>query len=154
MENFGSQLHRLIKVCLKSEQSYENAAEHAQSEELRDVFRQSAANRRQIIVELQDVIGSHSRVDPDHSPDIIGSLNSAWESLSNLMSDKGDKGLIKTCKNSDHAVLESYDEVLQGEILYSDLKPLLIKQRTAISQDSQKMDQLYFERFPAARDDM
>ena len=62
MENFGSQLHRLIKVCLKSEQSYENAAEHAQSEELRDVFRQSAANRRQIISQLILMINRNTQL--------------------------------------------------------------------------------------------
>lgn len=154
MENFGKQLCRLIKICHKTEKSYQKASELAQSEELKKIFHETALNRHEIITELQDQLAMHSTVNPEHSPDLIGSINSAWESLSHLMSSNDDKSLIKTCRNSDHAALEAYDEVLQGEILFSDLKPMLMKQRTAISQDSQKINILYFERFPAARDDM
>jgi uncharacterized protein (TIGR02284 family) len=154
MENFGKQLNRLVKICLKTEHAYQKAAEHADSEELKNIFKQIELKRHEIILELQDQMAGHSLVDPEHSPDLIGSLNSTWESLSNIMSHKDDKHLIKMCRNSDHAALESYDEVLQGEILFSDLKPVLVKQRTSISEDSQRINYLYYERFPAASDDM
>lgn len=156
MENFGRQLNRLVKICHKTEHSYQKASEYADSEELKNIFKQINIKRHDITLELRDQIATHSIVDPEHSPDIIGSLNTAWETLSNIniMSHHDDKHLIKMCRNSDHAALECYDEILQGEILYSDLKPILVKQRTAISQDAQQINKLYFERFPAASNDL
>lgn len=154
MENFGKQLCRLIKICHKTEKAYQKASELAHSDELKNIFHEIALSRHQISMELQNQLATHSTVDPAHSSDLIGSLNSTWESLSNIMSAHDDKGLVKTCRNSDHAALEAYDDVLQGEILFSDLKPMLIHQRTSISQDFQRINQLYFERFPAAKEDM
>lgn len=150
MENFGKQLNRLIHMCEQTHIKYLHAAEDTASVDLRNMLQQIAEKRLVMMNELKNEIAAHSTVEPGHGTDIIGSIHKVWTDIRTAVAGHSEKDILEICRSSDHEALESYDEILQGEILYSDLKPLLVKQRTAISQDYQQINKLYAERYTPA----
>ncbi|HEY1009723.1 MAG TPA: PA2169 family four-helix-bundle protein [Sphingobacteriaceae bacterium] len=150
MENFGKQLHRLIKICDETRETYTKAADRTESLELKNKFMEIAERRQQLADQLTEVISGHSTVHPDEHSDIMSSLHRAWMNVKTSLSSTGERGILEKCRDGDQAALDAYDDVLQGEILFSDLRPLIISQRTAISTDFQEIDKKYFEYFPPA----
>jgi uncharacterized protein (TIGR02284 family) len=150
MENFGKQLVRLIHACEHSRERYLHGAQDLAQGELHDLLTGIADRRQEIINELRTQLESHSTVHPEQQNDMLSSLHTAWIKVKDAMSGHKDRDILESCRSADHSLLETYDEILQGEILYSDLKPLFVKQRTDVSGDYQRINQLYFEFFPPA----
>lgn len=153
MENFGKPLNRLMKICLETKEIYLNAAEQTNNPELKNRFRAIAERRGEIARDLEHEIGAHSRVHPEEKGDLLEFLHRSWMGLKAAiphMGSSGEKGIIETCRDNDQAALDVFDDELQGDILYSNLKTCLVKCRTAISEDFQDIDRLYLEHFPPA----
>ena len=153
MENFGKPLNRLMKICLETKEIYLHAAEQTNNPELKSRFRTIAERRQEIAQELENEIGTHSRVHPEEQGDLLGFLHRSWMGLKAAiphMGSSGEKGIIEACRDHDQAALDAFDDELQGDILYSNLKTCLVKCRTAISEDFQDIDRLYLEHFPPA----
>lgn len=153
MENYGKQLNRLKKICLETKEVYLKAAEHTGTPELKASFRAIADRRQNIAQELENEIGSHSNVHPEEHGDVLGFLHRSWMGIKSSlpsMGSSGEKGVLETCRDHDQAALDAFDDVLQGNILYSDLKTCIVKARTSISEDFQEIDRKYLEYFPPA----
>lgn len=157
MENFGKQLNRLMKITLETKEIYLKAAELTKSPELKERFQTIAQRRQEIANDLENEIGTHSTVHPDEQNDLIGFLHRSWMGLKAAlpnMGSRGEKGVIEACRDQDQAALDAFDDVLQGDILYSDLKTCIVKARTNISEDFQEIDQKYLEYFPPASNEI
>ena len=154
MENFGKQLTRLIHICGESRQKYLRGAEDLKSGELHNILIKIAEKRLGLITELQNQLASHSTVDPEQHTDIIGSLHKAWTDMKTALAGHKERDILEICRSGDHSLLETYDEILQGDVLYSDLKPMLVQQRTSVSEDYQQINNLYFDHFPPARKEL
>lgn len=154
MENFGKQLHRLMRICDETKDTYLKAAEATESLELKTKFREIAERRGQMADQLRDRMAEYSTVHPEDQNDLIGALHRAWMTVKTSLSSTGERGILEKCRDGDQAALDAYDDVLQGEILFSALRPVIISQRTSISMDFQEIDQKYFEYFPPARNEL
>lgn len=153
MENFGKQLNRLMRITLETKDIYLKAAELTNSPELKTRCQAIAQRRQEIADDLEREIGSHSTVHPEDKNDLIGFLHRSWMGLKAAlpgMATRGEKGVLEACRDHDQAALDSFDDVLQGDILYSDLKTCIVKARTSISEDFQEIDRLYLAHFPPA----
>jgi uncharacterized protein (TIGR02284 family) len=153
MENFGKPLNRLMRICLKTKETYLKAAEHTSNPELRSRFQAIAQRRQELADDLENEIGSHSNVHPDEKGDLLEFLHRSWMGVKSAiphMGSSGEKAVLEACRDTDQAALDAFDDELQGNILYSNLKTCLVKCRTAISEDFQDIDRMYLEYFPPA----
>lgn len=154
MENFGKQLHRLMRTCEETRDIYIKAADQTESIELKNKFTSIADSRQRMADQLNARISDHSTVDPEQHSDLLGNLHRAWMSVKTSLSSTGERGILEKCRDGDQAALDVYDDILQGEILFSDIRPLIISQRTSISMDFQEIDRKYFEYFPPAKNEL
>lgn len=147
-ENFIKQLHRLLSLITDSKKHYQHASEHIESTEFRDLLRQYVHEREIISNELRAKISSLGG-DPDEDEHgFLSILQKSWLDLKAKAAGSGDQELLESCRNSDQALLDGYDDVLQGSVLENeDLKTFLAGQRLSINESFWELDRYYFSLF-------
>ena len=148
-ENYTRQLKQLLAIINDSIEGFKMAAEKTNSAELRDIFLRYVRQREEMSAELKEKIaGMGEAAENDHG-DYQGE---AHRSLLNFKlaftkGDKDEQAILETCRTGEHFALDTYDDILQGSILETDLKPFLMDQRLKISEAFDEMDRLYFSNF-------
>ena len=147
-KTYTKQLQRLLGLINDSRKNYQYAVDHTESNDLKDLFRNQQAKREAISAELRQKI-QQSGADPDEQDQsFLSKMERSWEGFKASMSGKGDQEVLERCRNTDQAVLDGYDDVLQGNILQNqELKTFLAAQRLTINESFTDLDQRYFNLF-------
>jgi uncharacterized protein (TIGR02284 family) len=146
-ENFVPQLQRLFSILNDGKEGYRKAAQETHSGELRQLFLQFSESRQRLADELGRRIIEAGGT-PDHpSGGILGDLHRHWMLLKTALTASDDQVILETCRNGDLAALDAYDDILQGAILETSLKPFLMNQRIDVHQQFLEVDKLYFSLF-------
>ena len=158
-KNYAKPLKRLISICKRGYNIYLNAARYTQNTSCSSVFKHYAKQRQNFIEELNQRLYAMG-VSPTDIEKGDENLNSKFQQFwmkfkqSIIGTGNNDKDILLTIRNSERKALDSYDDVLQGDILETDLKPILVKQRTEISMAFQQINKLYLELFPPAHNEL
>jgi uncharacterized protein (TIGR02284 family) len=148
-ENYAKQLERLLTIVNDGKEGYKKASEHAHSPELKDLLMRYSEERAQMSGEIKEklrTLGGHTE---NQAGDNAGFLHRAMMAFKTAITkdEKDDQAVLETCRTGDQAALETFDDILQGSILNSDLKAFITNQRYKISQAYYEMDKLYFQLF-------
>ena len=147
-ENYTKQLQRLLALVSDSKKHYQHAAENIKSPEFKDLLKQYGAERESIIAELKQKIASMGGNPDEDEHGFLSILHRGWLEMKAKAAGKGDQELLEACRNTDQALLDGYDDVLQGTLLeHSDLKTFVSGQRLAINESFWELDRHYFNLF-------
>ena len=125
-------LNYLIGTCIDGENGYREAAEEAQSSELKTHLLRFGQQRTQFRGELeQEVIRLGG--DPKESGSAGASLHRTWLNVRDAVTGKDDSAIIKESIRGEKAALDNYDDVL-GRDLPADLTETVKRQRDAIER--------------------
>lgn len=146
-EDYKKQLKHLLRIVNDGKEGYKHAAEQAHSGKLKELFRRYAGERNEMADELKAHIGPHEEL--GEGGDAKGAFHRAFMSLKTVLSsnEKDDRAILESCREGDRAALDAFDDILQGTILETDLKPFLTGLRYRISKAFNEIDSLYFEGF-------
>ena len=133
-------LNYLIGTCIDGENGYREAADEADSSELKSQLTQLAQQRTQFRGELeQEVIRLGG--DPKESGSTGAGLHRTWLNVRDAVTGRGDDAVIKECQRGEKSALDNYDDVL-GRDLPATLKETVTQQRDAIQQAHSELESL------------
>ena len=148
-ENYAKQLSRLLHVVNDGKEGYKTAAEEVHSTELKELFINKSDERARIAEELKEKIREYGGHDNDEDGDHSGKLHRSFMAFKAAFTakHKDDQAVLQSVRTGEEAALGAFDDVLQGEILNTNLKPFITGLRLQISEDFYFVDKMYFDRF-------
>jgi uncharacterized protein (TIGR02284 family) len=123
-------LNFLIGTAIDGENGYREAAEEAESSELKSVLVQRGQQRAKFRSELQAEV-ERLGGDPKESGSAGAALHRAWLNVRDAISGKGDDAIISESERGEKAALDNYQDVL-GRDLPGDIKTLVARQQSEI----------------------
>ena len=146
-ENYIKQLQRLLTIVNDGKEGYLKAAADIESPSLKEKFTNFSNDRKEIANELEAKITEMGGTATNRDGDTIGLMHRSWLSIKTALTKHDEQAVLETCRNGDQASLDVYDDILQGTILESDLKPFIMHQRLKINEAFMELDKLYFYLF-------
>ena len=146
-DDYKKPLKKLLEIVNDGKEGYKHAAEQVHSGKLKELFEGYAAERSEMAEKLKAKIGSDEKLDKDG--DTKGAFHRTLMSIKTALAkdEKDDRVILESCREGDRSALDAFDDVLQGTILETDLKPFLTGLRYQISKAFNEVDRLYFEGF-------
>lgn len=149
-ENYIKQLQRLLHIISDSFKGYKEAEKDVESADLKELFRQIASERESMTEQLRERIARYGGNADIQGSDILGTLHRSWMGIKTAMTHKTDQTVLESCRNGDQAALDTFDDILQGDLLNdTEMKTFLTGQRFAVSQTFMELDRRYFSLFKA-----
>ncbi len=139
-------LHTLIVDSIKG---YELAAEKIQADDLKALARHVADERRWMAQRIENRLkADDTNLSEADDKDFKALLHRSWMELKTSLTDKDDQVVLESCRNGDRALLEAFDDALQGELLYEEsLKLFLMDLRLRVNEVFRELDDRYFAMF-------
>lgn len=149
-QKFVGALQRLVGILNDGKEGYLKAADHSHKSDLKTLFTQYSQQRAVFADELKMHISSLGGDADNEKGGPLGSLHRLWMDIKATLTNTKDdeKAILEACKTGEQTALEAYDDVLQGSILETDLKPVLVNQRTEISKAFNNISTLHLAYFP------
>lgn len=108
-----SKLDDLIVTTIDSIRGYEHSAEHARDGRYADFFRETAAERRQVV----DMLSAQSRAEggtPADYGSTAATIHRRWEDL-RLAFGGGDAALVKEVERGEDYLMQEFGRVMEDE---------------------------------------
>jgi uncharacterized protein (TIGR02284 family) len=105
-------LHHLIDICRDGERGYRTAAEHVAHPNLKQLFADLAAQRRQFADELVPHLQRLGGAADGGSN--AGTLHRGWMVLKDLVPPHHDHTILAEAERGEHAALDAYENALAG----------------------------------------
>jgi uncharacterized protein (TIGR02284 family) len=112
MHDLGK-LDDLIITTIDSVKGYEYSADHADAAQYEDFFREMAAERRAVVVQLQDAHRALGGTPSDFGS-AAATIHRRWEDF-RLAFGGGDKAIVKEVERGEDYLKEEYDRVVKDD---------------------------------------
>lgn len=148
-ENYSRQLEHLLALVNDGKEGFKKASEIVSTQELKEKLLAYSEQRAQMADEFREQIMKLGGEARNREGDKAGMVHRAimYFKTAFTKADKDDQAVLETCRTGDQAALDAFDDVLQGSILETNLKPFLVHQRYLISMALYDIEKLYFDRF-------
>ena len=142
-------LENLAHICQHSKEIFFQASQQTDNNKFKKVLYKYAEQRNNFKNELKAQINDGMAINEINGP--LNVLNDLWMKVRTSFVDYKDdeKSILETIRSSEISILEAYDNELQGDILETDLKHLLVNQRMEISKAYNELEKFYFKHFPS-----
>ena len=119
-------LNDLIETCRDGQAGFKEAAEYAESPELKPFFRQESLERAQFVGDLQQQVQALG-ADPGKSGSTTGKVHRAWMTIKGTLLGKDDKSILSEVERGEDSAVEAYEDTLR-EGLPANLRMIVEKQ--------------------------
>lgn len=149
-QKFVGALQRLLGILHDGKEGYLKAAENSHDPEHKALFNQYSQQRAVFADELKMHISSLGGDAHNDKGGPLGTFHRIWMDIKTTLTNTkhDDRAILEACKTGEQTALEAYDDVLQGSILETDLKPVIVNQRTEISRAFQEVSRLHIAQYP------
>ena len=121
-------LNRLLVACFEAEKLYYNAAQDAQTTDLKRFLNYMAVERNRMSHDISNEL--HSRdIEPLKEDAEKGNLNRTWQEIKESLENFDAEAIINSCTNRDRNNIKRYDELLERKELPDSILELLEKQK-------------------------
>jgi uncharacterized protein (TIGR02284 family) len=107
-----STLNDLIEACRDGQAGFKEAAEYAESPELKTFFRQESLERAQFVGDLQQQVQSLGG-NPDNSGSTAGAVHRAWMTIKGTLTGKDDKSILNEVERGEDSAVEAFEDALR-----------------------------------------
>lgn len=114
-----SVLEHLIEITRDGQEGFTQAAEHANSPELKALFTGYASERTRMLSELQVLERQHGKPEVDHTGTIVGGLHRAWINLRAAVATREDQAILEEAERGEDAAVKAFEDSMGSE------KPML-----------------------------
>lgn len=140
-EKLEERLEGLYEKNVDAQKGYDNAAENADSQGLRNFFKKKAHERLDFNRDLKkEITSSYGEIEEGGSA--TGSMHRTWMDVKSFFSGNSDESMLEECITGDKAALEEYEDILKDEQLPTTLGALIRDQKMKIRTDLNKVSSL------------
>ena len=104
-------LNSLLRTTIDSVDGYENSAQELDSNRLREIFRQNASDRQEVVQKLRDEIRRLGG-DPADSGSAMGSMHHVWEDLKGAVTGRDEEATIKQTESAEDYLKSQYEDAI------------------------------------------
>lgn len=121
-------LNRLLVACFEAEKLYYNAAQDAQTTDLKRFLNYMAVERNRMSHDISNEL--HSRdIEPLKEDAEKGNLDRTWQEIKEALEHFDAESIVRSCINRDRNNIKRYDELLERKELPDGILELLEKQK-------------------------
>jgi len=120
-------LNDLIEASKDGEFGFTACAKHVQSEELRSLFTQRAAECQRAANELQTYVVQYGG-EPDKGGSAVGALHRGWVAVRGSLVGYSDHAMLEECERGEDSALAHYRKALKNEVLPEELRAVIERQ--------------------------
>ena len=105
-------LNDLIEASRDGQSGFREAADYAESPDLKTFFRQESLERAQFVGDLQQQVQALGG-DPENSGSTTGAVHRAWMTIKGTLTGKDDKSILKEVERGEDSAVEAYENALR-----------------------------------------
>jgi len=133
-------LNDLIETCRDGQAGFREAAEYAESPDLKTFFRQESLERAQFVGDLQQQVQALGG-DPEKTGSTAGKVHRAWMTIKGTLTGKDDKSILNEVEKGEDSAVEAYQDALR-EGLPANLRMIVEKEYLQIKGVHDRVKQL------------
>ena len=137
IEDILSLLHNLIGISRDGEEGFKQAAKHARSEKLKQVFSTYSRQRHDFVAQLQQLERRFGETKVDEGGSTTGSLHRAWIGLRTALTSEDDQALLEEAERGEDAAKAAFQEAQR------DFAELPVDVRSTIAAQSAQVRQAH-----------
>jgi len=114
-----STLNTLLATTIDSVKGYEDSAENIDSEQLRQIFRQNADERQQVVTSLREEVRRLGG-DPEDSGSFMGAAHQRFEDLKAAITGRDEKAIVNEVERGEDYIKGKFEAALESGDLTGD----------------------------------
>lgn len=121
-------LNRLLVACFEAEKLYYNAAQDAQTTDLKRFLNYMAVERNRMSHDISNEL--HSRdIEPLKEDSEKGNIDRTWQEVKDALEHFDTDAIVNSCISRDRSNIKRYDELLERKQLPDEILELLEKHK-------------------------
>ena len=134
-------LNDLIEACKDGEFGFAACAKHVQSDELRSLFTQRAAECQRAASELQTYVVQYGG-EPDTGGSASGALHRGWVAVRGSLTGHSDHSMLEECERGEDHALAAYRKALKSTALPEALRAVVERQAQGVQRNHDQIKML------------
>ena len=136
-----STLNTLIATTIDSVTGYEDSAQNIDNERFREIFRQRASERQEVVQQLREEVRRLGG-DPEDSGSFLGKAHQRFEDLKAAVTGRDEKSIINEVERGEDYLKEKWQAALQSGSLQGESHDLIERCYQSIRSGHDRMSQL------------
>jgi uncharacterized protein (TIGR02284 family) len=136
-----STLNTLIATTIDSVTGYEDSAENIDNERFREIFRQRANERQQVVQQLREEVRRLGG-DPEDSGSFMGKTHQRFEDLKAAITGRDEKAIINEVERGEDYLKDKWQTALQSGELKGESHDLVERLYQSVKSGHDQMSQL------------
>jgi uncharacterized protein (TIGR02284 family) len=136
-----STLNTLIATTIDSITGYEDSAQNIDNERFREIFRQRASERQQIVEQLRAEVRRLGG-DPEDNGSFLGKAHQRFEDLKAAVTGRDEKSIINEVERGEDYLKDKWQAALQSGSLHGESHDLIERCYQSIKSGHDQMSEL------------
>jgi uncharacterized protein (TIGR02284 family) len=136
-----STLNTLIATTIDSITGYEDSAENIDNERFREIFRQRANERQQVVENLRSEVRRLGG-DPEDSGSFLGKAHQRFEDLKAAVTGRDEKSIINEVERGEDYLKDKFETALNGDTLSGESRAVVERCYQSVRSGHDQMSQL------------
>ena len=136
-----STLNTLIATTIDSVNGYEDSAENIDNERLREIFRQRASERQEVVQKLREEVRRMGG-EPEDGGSFLGKTHQRFEDLKAAVTGRDEKSIVNEVERGEDYLKEKWQAALQSGDLQGESHQVIERCYQSIKAGHDQMSQL------------
>jgi len=136
-----STLNTLIETTIDSITGYEESAQNVDNERFRQIFRERADERQQVVSQLREEVRRLGG-DPEESGTFLGKAHQRFEDLKAAVTGRDEKAIINEVERGEDYLKEKFETALNSEHLSGESRTVVESAFQSVRAGHDQMSQL------------
>ena len=136
-----STLNSLIETTVDSITGYEDSAQNIDNERLREIFRQRANERQQVVTELREEVRRLGG-EPEESGSFLGKAHQRFEDLKAAITGRDEKAIINEVERGEDYIKAKFEAALNSENLGAEARQVVERAYQSVRAGHNQISQL------------
>lgn len=136
-----STLNTLIATTIDSITGYEDSAQNIDNERLREIFRQRASERRDVVESLRAEVRRLGG-NPEDDGSFLGKAHQRFEDLKAAVTGRDEKAIINEVERGEDYLKDKFETALDGDTLSGDSRAVVERCYQSVRSGHDQMSEL------------
>ena len=136
-----STLNTLIATTIDSITGYEESAQNIDNQRLREIFRQRADDRQQVVEQLRSEVRRLGG-DPEDGGSVLGKAHQRFEDLKAAVTGRDEKAIINEVERGEDYLKEKFESALESDELTGETRSVVERCYQSVKAGHDQMSQL------------
>jgi len=136
-----STLNTLIATTIDSVSGYEDSAQNIDNERLREIFRQRANERQDVVEQLRAEVRRLGG-NPEDGGSFLGKAHQRFEDLKAAVTGRDEKAIVNEVERGEDYLKDKFETALEGDTLSGDSRAVVERCYQSVRSGHDQMSQL------------